>query len=146
LDTLESIGANDLLKSFVWNMVALEMLLTGQQDKLLDTLPRRAEALLGWVFFWEDEDYEGRIREVYRKRNLLLHQGKRDAITEQDVAFTDHLLLNLLANLVRHPKLFRSKDDVLKFSERVEAERVLGITPKVRPGTLMFTQPIDPGF
>ena len=54
----EGVGANDLLKSFLWNMVALEVLLTKDETgKMLDTLPMRVEALLGWVFFWEEEDY-----------------------------------------------------------------------------------------
>ncbi len=101
---------------------------------------------LGWILYWEDEDYGGRLRDLYLKRNQLLHQGKRNDITEQDLAFTDHLLLNLLINLVRHPELFRSKDDVIAFSERVEAERVLGIKPRVRPSTFMFTRSFRPDF
>lgn len=129
----ESVGANDPLKSFVWNMVVLEMLLTKQQEKLKETLPKRAEALLGWVGFWETDNYEDRIKEVYGKRNALLHSGRREGITEQDLRFTDALILNLLINLVGQPKLFRSKDDVIAFSEKVEAERVLGVKPRVRP-------------
>jgi hypothetical protein len=142
----ESVGANDLLKSFVWNMVALEMLLTKQDGKLLDTLPRRVEALLGWVFHWEAENYEGRIREMYGKRNELLHHGKRDNITEQDLAFTDHLLVNLLVNLVGNPKLFGSKDDVVEFSERLEAERILELRPRVRPKNLRYIRSVRPEF
>jgi hypothetical protein len=44
----EGVGTNDLLKSFLWNMVALEILLTENEErKMLETLPKRAEALLG---------------------------------------------------------------------------------------------------
>ncbi len=121
----ESVAANDLLKSFVWNMVALEMLLTKQQERARYTLPRRAEALLGWVLYWEAENYEDRIKQVYDKRNALLHGGHRHRITAQDLAFTDHLLENLLANLVSFPKLFHSKDALVEFSKKVEAERIL---------------------
>jgi hypothetical protein len=142
----ESVGANDLLKSFVWNWVALEMLLTYHAREAQDILPKRAEALLGWATYWEPDDYEGRIRGVYKKRNDLLHRGKRDAISPKDLAFTDHLLVNLLANLVSHPKLFRSKADVIKFSERVEAERTLGIAPKVRPKGFKFLRSFQPEF
>lgn len=52
--------------------------------------------------------------------------------------FTDHLLLNLLSNLVAFPRLFRSKDAVVEFSEKVEAERILGAKPRVRPKDLRF--------
>ena len=134
----EGVGANDLLKSFLWNMVALEMLLTrNEQAKMVETLPMRVEALLGWVFFWEEKDYGARIRDVYRKRNDLIHRGRRDRITDVDLAFTDHLLVNLLANLVNLP-LFNSKDAVIAFSKRVEAERILGVKPKVRPKDMRF--------
>lgn len=143
----ESVGANDLLKSFVWNMVALEMLLTRQdQERTRDALPKRAEALLGWVGYWEPENYEDRIGRTYGKRNALLHGGKRDDITEQDLAFTDHLLLNLLLNLAGNPKLFGSKEDVVGFSKRVEAERVLGTRPRVRPRNLRFVRRFRPDF
>jgi len=40
---------------------------------------------------------------VYLKRNDLIHRGRRDRITHIDLAFTDHLLVNLLANLVTIP-------------------------------------------
>jgi hypothetical protein len=142
----ESVGTKDLLKSFVWNWVALEMLLTHHAREALNMLPRRAEALLGWATYWEPDDYEGRIRDVYRKRNRLLHQGRREAISPEDLAFTDHLLVNLLANLVSYPKLFRSKADVIKFSERVEAERTLGLTSKVRPKGFRFIRSFHPEF
>ncbi len=127
-------------------MVVLEMLLTRQEGGLRDTLPRRAEALLGWVDLWEFENYEARIREAYGKRNALLHSGKRDSITERDLAFTDHLVLNLLLNLVGNPRLFGSKDDVVRFSERVEAERVLGVRPRVRPRNLRLVRRVRPEF
>lgn len=142
----DSVGAHDLHKSFIWNMVVLEMLLTKQDDRLRDTLPQRVEALLGWVFYWRVEDYEERIREMYGKRNALLHQGKRNAITEQDLAFTDHLLVNLLVNLVGNPRLFSSKEDVVKFSKKLEAERILGVPPRIRPKNLRFVRRFRPGF
>jgi hypothetical protein len=142
----ESIGANDLFKSFLWNWVALETLLTRKGDKVGEMLPKRAEALLGWallsddpeITLWAAGEYTARIEDVYRKRNRLLHQGKRDGITEQDVVFTDHLLLNLLSNLVALPKVFHSKDAIIEFSEKVEAERILGVKPRVRPKDLRF--------
>jgi hypothetical protein len=64
----ESVGANDLLKSFVWNWVALEMLLTYRASEALDMLPKRAEALLGWATYWEPDDYVGRIRDCVQKK------------------------------------------------------------------------------
>lgn len=142
----ESVGANDLLKSFVWNMVVLELLLTEQGERTRDALPSRAEALLGWVSFWEPESYEERLSDVYSKRNALLHSGKRENISYRDVAFTDHLLVNLLLNLANNPRLFGSKSDVVQLSKKVEAERTLGLKSSVRPRNLRFTRRVRPDF
>jgi hypothetical protein len=137
--TGESVSANDPFKSFLWNMVALEMLLTKDETgKTKDILPRRIGALLDCVPHWWTMDYKELIEDVYDKRNRLLHQGRRDELTEWDLAFTDHLLLHVLANLVKHPKLFPSKDAFIEFTEKVEAERTLGVKPKVRPESLIF--------
>jgi hypothetical protein len=142
----ESIGTADLLKSFLWNWIALEMLLTRQDDKVEEMLPKRAEALLGWartsvnpdMTLWQAREYDARIRRVYKKRNALVHRGQRNAITHEDVEFTDHLLLNLLGNLVAFPELFPSKQALVEFSEKVEAERILKVKPRVRPRDLKF--------
>jgi hypothetical protein len=142
----ESVGADDLLKSFVWNWAALETLLTRRRDRVGETLPKRVEAILGWVLFWEAENYGDRIGKVYRKRNALMHGSDRSTITPKDLAFTDHLLLNLLYNFASLPKLFGSKEDVIEFSERLEAERKLGIRPRVRPKNLRFMRPVKPDF
>ena len=136
----ESVGSPDLLKAFIWNMCVLEMLLTESGSKMLDTLPRRAEAFLGWVGFWGSENYEDRIKDVYKKRNRLLHDGDREEISEEDLEFTDELVLNLLTNLVGHPQLFRSKKDVTSFSQKVEAERTLGVTPRTQPKSFKFVK------
>ena len=131
--------SSDLAQSFLWNMIALEMLLTRQGDKYLDVLPKRIEAFLGWVGFWEYENYEEKIKSAYKKRCALVHNGKRELIAVEDLLFTDDLLLNLLINLIQHIKIFKSKDDVIDFSNKVEAEHLLGVTPRVRPKSLQFS-------
>jgi hypothetical protein len=159
----ESISASDLLKSFVWNWVALETLLTHRQEReTWKTLPKRVGALLYWVFYSakEDEDkekltmdydhktkmYDDRIANVYEKRNGLLHNGERDCIVERDLEFTDQLLLNVLANLVRFPRLFYSKAEVTKFADEVEKNRSQGASPRERPANFMFVGRFDTGF
>jgi hypothetical protein len=45
----KSVGSNDPFKSFLWNMVALEMLLTkDEKGETLDILPKRVGALIDW--------------------------------------------------------------------------------------------------
>lgn len=130
--------SNDLVHSFLWNMIVLEMLLAKPGDRYLDVLPERVEAFLGWVGFWAETDFSGRIREVYQKRCDLVHQGKCETISVPDLLFTDDLLLNLLVNIVNHPKVFNSKQSVVDFADKVKAERKLNVKPRVRPRSLVF--------
>lgn len=130
--------SSDVAQSFLWNMIALELLLTEQGDKYTDVLPKRIEAFLGWIGFWDTDNYVERITEVYRKRCAFVHDGRRDSITIEDLLFTDDLIYNLLFNLVHHIGRFSSKQAVIDFSRQVEAEHILGIRPRVRPKTLTF--------
>lgn len=129
-------AANSLADAFLWNMIALELLLTRQGDTVGDVLPSRAEALLGWSRNWVEDGFEIKIREAYARRCLLVHQGNRDCPSREDLFFTDDLLLCLLANLVTHPTIFTSKDAVIDFSKKVEAEKLLGVKAKIRPKSL----------
>ena len=80
--------------------------------------------------------YEERIRAAYQARCKLVHEGDSSGVTEELLRFTDDLMLNLFFNLTRHPKLFYSKEAVVKFADRVKAERVLRLKGKARPKTL----------
>ena len=131
----------DVPQAFLWNMIALEVLLTRQGDTHTDALPARAEALLGWVWEWKASNVDEQIRDAYLKRCLLVHRGQREVIAPKDLLLTDDLVLNLLWNIVAHINLFPSKDAIIDFSRRVEAERTLGVKPRVRPKTLTFLKP-----
>lgn len=130
--------SSDLPHAFLWNMIVLELLVTHQSNQLYEKLPSRIEAFLGWVGFWETENYSDRIKEIYKKRNLFVHQGKSDSVEIKDLLFADDIILNLLINLVKHHQLFQTKEDVVEFSRKVEAERILGVAPKVRPKTFQY--------
>jgi hypothetical protein len=57
----QSINSNDVPTAFLWNMVALEILLTRSNEKYLNNLPKRVEAFLGWVSpsrQYNKDDYE----------------------------------------------------------------------------------------
>ena len=69
---------------------------------------------------------------------MLVHTGDTTRITRRHLLFTDDLLFNLLYNLVANVRRFSSKEKVIEFAKMVEAERLLGITPKVRPRNLRF--------
>lgn len=53
--------------------------------------------------------------------------------------------MNVLMNLVWHPKLFSSKDAFVEFSKKVEAQRTLGEKRlRVRPRGFRFIGPDKP--
>jgi hypothetical protein len=134
----KSMSTKDVGQAFLHNMIVIEMLLTKQGDRYSDILPERIESFLGWVGYWQQEDYLEKIGKAYRLRCSIVHDGRFDYVTVEDLLFTDDMVLNLMNNIVRHIRLFHSKNDVLKFSERVRAEHILGVNAKVRPDTLMF--------
>lgn len=137
----QSQGSSDKAQCFLWNIIALEALLAEHDDKKSDALPSRIKAFIGWAQDWEVERYEQKIDAAYKKRSALVHQGKRDIVKIEDVLFTDDLLLNVLINIVSHPKRFGSKSSIIEFSRQVEAERILGVRPSVRPKTLQMLKP-----
>jgi len=134
--------SSDLPQAFLWNMIALELLLTEQGDRYREILPRRAEAFIGWAVAWNEDNYEDRIQDLYKKRSAFVHDGNREKIEITDLLFSDTLLRNVLNNIVKHPKLFNSRDAVIEFSRKVEAERLLNIKPKVTPKTFMYVDPL----
>jgi len=127
---------------FIWNIIAIELLLTTSGDKIVDTLPTRVETFLEWLNNWEQANYKKRIREIYKIRNNFSHNGKRDLVQISDLLFSDILVLNVLLNIVKHPKIFGSKEDLIKFSKKIEAEHLLGLKPKIRPKTFRALLPL----
>jgi len=127
--------------AFLSNMIALEMLLTEQGERHIDVLPKRIEAFLGWAGYWEKRGFSDKIKRIYALRCKYVHQGESDEITKKDLLFADDLVLNILTNIVHHPREFYSKESVIRFAELVRCEQQLGVRPKVRPRTLRMLAP-----
>ena len=137
----QSVTANNLAQAFLLNMIAIESLLTRQGDKYTEVLPKRIEAFIGWVGYWSVDNYKERIEDVYQKRCQYVHDGNDANIEIEDLLFTDDILLNILVNLVGNHKIFKLKEDIIKFATKVSAEHTLGIVgdkSRVRPKTLRF--------
>ncbi len=134
----QSQSSSDLPQAFLWNMIAIETLLTHQGDSYSTELPKRVEAFIGWTTDWSVDNYESNIEKIYRKRCALVHAGRTDNLKIGDVLFTDALLINIFFNILKHIDIFKTKNDLIEFSKKVEAEHILGIKPKVRPKTVSF--------
>lgn len=137
----QSVSSNNIAHSFLLNMIAMEALLTKHGDKYLEVLPKRIEAFIGWIGYWNIENYKEKIEDIYKKRCQYVHDGNESNIEIKDLLFSDDILFNVLVNIIRHNNLFKSKEDIISFTEKVSAEHVLGIAgtrSKVRPKTLIF--------
>lgn len=132
----------DVVDAFLWNCVALETLLIDQNasdyTRTSQKLPKRIRSLFGWLGNWESGKYKDRIDSVYKKRNLLVHDGFDEEINVEDVEFLDELLLNILLNFSKHPELFGSKKSIELFTRRVEAAEILGIDVQIYPETFEY--------
>ena len=129
-----SVSTVDTPTAFLWNMIALECLLTYKgEKKVVDALPERCEAFLGWVGSWKQQNFEREIRAAYKARCDLVHRGDDSDIDKKMLLFTDDLLFNLLNNIVRFTNLFDSKKALIDFSQKVQAERLLEIRTTVIP-------------
>jgi len=137
----QSVSSNNIAHSFLLNMIAMEALLTKRGDKYLEVLPKRIEAFIGWIGYWNIEDYKGNIEDIYTKRCQYVHDGNESNIEIKDLLFTDDIIFNMLINIIHHINLFKRKEDIISFTEKVSAEHLLGIVgrkSKIRPKTLSF--------
>ncbi|WP_290649979.1 hypothetical protein [Aquisalimonas sp.] len=134
----KSQSSTELPHAFLWNMIAIETLLTHRGDSYSTALPQRVESFIGWTTAWAMDNFAEKISEVYTKRCAFVHSGKSDQISISDLLFTDIILVNVLYNILVHLDIFYDKNCLIDFSKKVEAEHILGVKPRVRPGTISF--------
>ncbi len=130
--------SKNLPLAFLWNMIALESMLTCDSDKQSEQLPKRVEAFIGWSMEWSVNNFENKLHHAYKKRCNLVHAGTIDQINIEDVYFTDHILLNVFTNISNNIEMFKNKNDLIKFSEKVQAEKHLNINANVRPKSVKY--------
>lgn len=134
----QSQSSTELEHAFLWNVIAIETLLAKQGDSYSSALPLRVEAFIGWTTAWSLNNFSEKIVDIYKKRSAFVHAGRIDSINLDDLLFTDKILLNVLHNILKHINLFKTKDDLIMFSRKVEAEHTLGIVGKTRPKTTTY--------
>jgi len=133
----------DMPKAFLWNMIALESLLTSAQDKVSKELPERVKAFIGWVDDWKSGILSRKIDELYQKRCRMVHDGQIDGVEYEDVFILDEILVNVLMNILKHLRLFPTKQALIEFSKKIEAEEILGLKPKVQPKSLAYWRKVE---
>ncbi|MFT6337167.1 MAG: hypothetical protein ACJATI_003929 [Halioglobus sp.] len=71
----KSLNTHNLPDAFLGNMIAMEMLLTTNNDKTSKKLIERTEFLVGWNEDWENQKIYKRIEALYKKRCDYVHDG-----------------------------------------------------------------------
>jgi len=132
--TGQSQNSSDLPLSFLWNVIALEMLLTKRGEKISDMLVKRAEYFLGWNEEWIKKKYEERIKDIYDKRCDFVHNGDLKYIEIKDLLFTDDLIFNILNNIIRCQNKIQGMKDIIEYTEKYEAEKLLNRKSKYQFG------------
>ncbi|HHF7343710.1 TPA: hypothetical protein ACPSKB_000105 [Legionella feeleii] len=121
--------------SFLLNIIAMENLLMVGDEKIANTLPLRVEAFIGWSNDWKKDNLHQEVSNLYKKRCNIVHRGNLD-ITADDLLLSDYFLFNILQNILKHLELFHNQNSLIVFSEKVQAEKLLGFDLSVRPNTL----------
>lgn len=130
----QSQNSNDLPFCLLWSVIALEMILTREGEKISEQLVSRCEYFLGWNEEWVNEKYDSRIRNIYKKRCDFVHNGDIKLIEIKDLLFTDDLIFNILNNIVRYNTKIQDLKDIIEFSAKYEAEKLLNQKSKYQFG------------
>lgn len=131
----------DPVQAFLYNIFSLEALLLESGGKTED-LARRTEVFLGWAGFWgQDESFAEKVKDMHSVRHLIVHQADTSKFSLDHLLFSDDLIFNLFLNLAKHVELFKSQAKVIEFCRKIEAERILGLKPRVRPKSFRAMAP-----
>ncbi len=130
--------ARNIWEAFLYDMIALETLLTNRGENICTALIERIVSLFGWLTNEDQERWKRLIEELYNLRCQFVHDGKYGNITIRDLLNADMLLANLLYNLCGLTKDIKSKNDIIKLSEKLAARRTLGLKMLDRPKNISF--------
>jgi hypothetical protein len=135
----KGLNSHDIHDSFLKNVIALEMLLTNQGEKIAEKLIERSGYLLDWNKEWIKNDFPQKIKEVYNKRCNYVHDGKTDQISKEDLIFTDDLVFNIYNCIIKNLDRVSSKKYLIEFSVKYQCEKKLKIqSSKYQLGKFQF--------
>ncbi|MCK0137379.1 HEPN domain-containing protein [Arenibacter sp. S6351L] len=136
----KSLNSHDIPEAFLQNVIALEMLLVSQGEKIEEKLIERSEYFLDWCADWINDKIEDKLKIIYKKRCDYVHDGKTQDITKDDLIFTDDLIFNLMNNILNHIEKISSKGKLIEFSDKYLAEKKLGLESNYQFGEFQFVR------
>lgn len=134
----KSLNSHDIPESFLKNVIALEMLLVNQSEKIEEKIIERSRYLLDWCDKWEKENIEIKIKKIYKKRCNYVHDGKYENITKEDLIFTDDLVFNIYNNLLKNTDKIISKGKLIEFSYKYICEKELNLKSQYQFGNFQY--------
>jgi len=137
----QSYLARNMREAFLYDMIALETLLTRRDDKFPGAIIERLVALFGWLTNEDPESWKKSVTKLYKIRCGFVHDGHVGDLSMEEVVEADMLLANLLNNLCKLTRMFRSKQDVIDFASKMAARKLLGLKP-VRPRQMAFSRQV----
>ncbi len=133
----ESLQEADRPLAFLFNMMALDTVLLGRNDRSREMFPR-LDAVLGWsnvglpTPWFKASD----LARLSRRRNELVHDGDSSRLQARDLVLADRLVGNLLSCTCRMAHRWPAREGMIQFTERVSCRRKLGISPYAQEGRL----------
>ena len=134
--------ARNLWEAFLYDMIALEVLLTHPGDRFPDAIIERLVAFFGWVTKEDREPWERLVSRLYDLRCRFIHDGQSSDLTIRDLIDADMILANLLYNLCVLTRAIRSKQNIVDLAAKLAARQTLGMRLKERPRRIRFTRQI----
>jgi len=125
-------------EAFIYDMIALEVLLTKRDDPFPGALVDRVVAFFGWVSNENVEFWRKLIQRLYELRCEFVHDGQVKNLTVRDLIIADMITANLLYNLCRLTAKIKSKNDIIELAKKLNARRILHMKMKERPKRIRF--------
>ncbi|MCA9243651.1 MAG: hypothetical protein KDA32_06855 [Phycisphaerales bacterium] len=105
-----SLMTSERADAFLWNVFALETLLTRPGERNGRRLSDRIAGLLGWYLADNRPGYESELTDLFRIRCDAVHDADYSNLTTEVVLLSDLYAVNTLRNVAVHRARFRSKD------------------------------------
>ena len=119
----------EIADAFLWNMIALEQLLLGENERSghLDKLNSRCQSLFGYCPLLDRMGLGTALKRLYELRCALVHEGDREGVNLGHLITTDLFLSNVIGSLVFNSNRIPSKGAFIEFSQKAEARAILGM-------------------
>lgn len=134
--------------AFLLDMIALDTILLERHEKADPKMFERLEALMGWMNTrlqkpWFTKTVISRLRKT---RNKIVHDGNTAGVKIADLLLADELAMNLVMNICLLRKRWPNRLGLLELANKLEACRVLQLSPSVSRRLRPPTRVIQPSY